>query len=456
MSKTEGHVQVFFNAHLLDERLDTSGALLAMDGKIHSVFVDPQAKETALQVAADLVGSTVVGNLVGSAPAETSHEPQCIDCQGLVLTPSFIDLHAHFREPGLTHKEDLESASRAAAAGGFGTAVLMANTNPIISTEAAALEINQNVRKLGYIDAYQVVSITRDFDGSATQELLDLTKESVPIISEDGKDVESSSVMLEAMKIAAAKNLTVSCHCEDSSLAIEAKKHRDAYRGSGDANELKATERLLALAENIMTDRNIALAEEAGCHVHIAHISTAQALDAVRRAKKRATTCISCEVTPHHLALNDSVPAIVNPPLRPESDRLALIQGILDGTIDAIATDHAPHTASEKADGAPGFTGIQTAFAVCNTALVRTKIISLSRLSSLMAANPARILEIKKGLLEQGYAADLVLLDPAAPNTAEPQNAERWYSKSTNTAPYSQQLYGEIVRVFKAGKELFN
>jgi dihydroorotase len=444
------------NARLVDRDHDGPGAIFVRSGKISAVYFGEEAdriREDIERMSCDC------GEPFYPGP------PEVIDARGAVLMPAFVDLHAHFRDPGLTHKEDLESGSRAAAAGGYGTVVLMANTNPPVSDQNTALSIDERARAIGLVDAFQCVSLTRALAGLETDHLDTLDPRLVPVASEDGREVASASVMLDVMERCAARGVTVSCHCEDPELAARAKSFRETALkdpASAGAN-LAAAERLLALAENTLTDRNLALAASAGCRIHIAHVSTATALDSVRRAKKIAAEkkgaagfAVTCEVTPHHLSLASGTPAIVNPPLRSDADRAALIQGILDGTVDAIATDHAPHTAEDKVAGAPGFSGIQTAFTVCNSALVETGHIDLSRLSALMSARPAEILSLPRGLLRSGYDADFVLVDPKRKTRVDASDPARWFSKGRNSPFDGNELTGEILVTFKRGRRVFD
>lgn len=526
--KAEGLERLYVNARLVDQDLDCPGSLLTAGGRIREVFPgDPEgsAFKGRTEAGPCAAGSCAAGSFAatasspaGSCAAAASGDAvfggvEVIDAKGLVLTPSFIDLHAHFRDPGYTHKEDLTSGSRAACAGGYGTVVLMANTDPVVSDAAHARAVRERAAETGLVDVYQAVSLTRAFDGKDVSALAALDSREVPIATEDGREVASAAVMLSALKLCAERGVTVSCHCEDPELAAAAKPFREAALAAardaglapgvlsvpggfvptksppsaapGVREHLAEAERLLALAEDVMTERNLLLARSAACRVHIAHASTARAIDAVRRAKAdAAASCeagtnektspdagastsgfrVTCEVTPHHLALDDSIPAVVNPPLRPARDREAVVAGILDGTVDAIATDHAPHTTADKAAGAPGFSGIQSAFAVCNTVLVRSGLIPLSRLSQLMSAHPACILGLgeSKGRLAAGCAADLVLLDPDSPcvfsgESPSGGNTSHWFSRSANGAPYASspacaQLYGRIEAVWKDGE----
>ena len=468
---------VIYNARLVDEFTDAYGALLVSKGKIHSVCKsDFCTEESAVKLAEGIF---------------SDDEPvELIDAKGLVLEPAFIDLHVHLRYPGQTQKEDLNSGLHATAAGGFGTIVAMPNTNPVVSSAELALQIDEEAEKIGLTKVFQTVSITKNFEGEDISHLEEIDRERIPVITEDGHDVLSSSVMLDGMKIAAEKEILVSCHSEAPTLAEKARPYRKAALeimkkyglsawGSDEnqlakvpAEELEKIDSaltqansLLAVAEDSATYRNIQLAKEAGCHVHIAHCSTKNSIEIVRQAKKEiekgrlnknpdyAHFNVTCEVTPHHLALTgDTEPmirALVNPPLRHEEDRLALIEALRDGTADVISTDHAPHTLEDKAAGAPGFSGAETAFAVCNTVLVKEFGFTPQKLSQLMSANPARILGLKKGLLEPGYDADLVLLDC---NKRWTVSGAAFKSKGKATPFEGRELTGKVEELFIGGK----
>lgn len=351
-----------------------------------------------------------------------------IEAGGLTCLPAFCDLHAHFRDPGQTQKEDLASGSCAAVRGGYTAVNLMANTTPVVSTHAQVKDILARARRVGLVDVHQCVSITHDMDGATVDHLEGLGKH-VRIISEDGRDVMDARVMLQAMTAAAHLGMTVMCHCEDRNLA------------SVDAR----------LAEDLMTHRNIELARVASCRLHIAHVSTEGSMRAVIDAR-RAGLPVTCEVTPHHLALTDETCFRVNPPLRPRRDVLALITAIRDGSVDAIATDHAPHTAADKAAGAPGMVGLETAFGVCHTTLVRPGHLSLGRLSELMSTNPAHLLGMHKGRIEPGYDGDLVLVDLATPWTVD---VNAFAGRSRNTPFEGMQLYGKVMLTIKAGRVVY-
>jgi dihydroorotase len=399
-----------------------------------------------------------------------------VDGGKATLMPSFIDMHAHFRYPGQGQKETLQSALSAGAAGGFGTAVLMPNTRPPVSDENTAMRIQREAETFGLMDVFQAVSITAEQRGESIAALDAL--EQTLVISEDGLDVRDAALMLDAMKIAAKKNIIVACHCEDARLSLEANKHRaralEILKKHGGLfaspskesradffcaqEEIKKANDFFTLAENIATERNIALAETADCRLHICHASTARAVDSVARAKQRNLCSISCEVTPHHIALcqegSGGLFAFVNPPLRPRSCREALINALALGVIDVIATDHAPHTAADKENGAAGFPGLETAFAVCNTHLVQSGVLTLQKISALMSANPARLLGIQKsrGKIQAGMDADFVLVDPKETWTVD---AKSFYTKGAYSPFDGIQLAGKIKAVYKKGIRVF-
>lgn len=483
----------FYNARLVDANTDTFGILLVAEGKIAAVIAGDFSAESAKKLAESFFS------------AQDGHTTiNFVDCNAMILQPAFIDLHAHFRYPGQGQKEELTTALAAAAAGGFGTLVLMPNTIPAISSKELVEQVCNDAHALGIADVIQSITLTKDYSGNDTSHLQQLSAFAdgtppsagqVVMATEDGKDVESSSTMLEAMKICGQKNITVACHSEDMTLAAAARPFRkvatdifavhapqpqEALGAIPDTTDssnpeikkalasLEQANRLLSLAEDIATDRNIRLAHQAGCHIHLSHVSTAGAMEAIRVAKAKGYR-VSCEVTPHHLGLSvaDNDPSlrhIVNPPLRSEEDRQAMIQALLDGTADCISTDHAPHTAQDKANGAPGFSGLETAYGVCNSVLVQGiqgavsgKTLTVSQLSQLMAANPARLLKLHqgnepRGLLQPGFVADLTLCNPTAQWTVCGQN---FASKGKYTPLEGKSLTGKVLATYHRGQEVF-
>ena len=431
------------NVKLVDYTLNTPGAVEIEDGIIKTVITDDKTVKDYLQ------------------KLKTQPEAEIIDGSGLVLMPAFVDMHTHFRYPGQTQKEEPECALRAAAAGGFGTVVLMPNTTPVMSDFETAKKIQAELCEYGLADVIQTMSITKDFAGTDTSHLDNITKSDIPVISEDGHDVQSAALMLQAMQKCAKKGIIVSCHCEEVSLvplaAVPRKKAVELQKTGADTKTpaplFDEAEKILALAEDTATERNLRIAQAAGCNIHIAHVSTRESIDAVRRAKKARPEFITCEVTPHHLALTKARNEFVNPPLRSEDDRQALLKAIQDGTVDAISTDHAPHTESDKQNGACGFTGLETAFAVCCTNLVKTKLITINKLSELMSANPAKRLGLNCGALAAGKKADLVLVDL---NKKWKVDSSKFFSKGKYSPFNGEILTGRITATFHNGRKVFS
>ncbi len=357
-----------------------------------------------------------------------------VDCntingEGLTLLPSFIDTHVHFRDPGFEYKEDILSGSRAAVKGGFTAVNLMANTKPVCSTMETVNYVINKASEVGLVDVHQCVSITRDFGGRDISHL-DSVTDPVSMISEDGYDVMDSKVMLQAMQKAKDMGLAVMCHCDDNELvSIDSR-----------------------LSENVMTWRNIELAKFAGNNIHIAHVSTKEAMQYIIDAKKKQFN-VTCEVTPHHMALTDEVKYRVNPPLRKEEDVNFLIKAIKEGYVDTIGTDHAPHTAEDKAKGAPGMSGIEIAFPICYTKLVKEGHITLSKLSEIMSKNPARLLKFNKGCINIGFDGDLVLVDLNEKFIVDSSN---FASKGRNTPFDGMALYGVVKITLKNGNIVYN
>ncbi|MEG2659523.1 MAG: dihydroorotase [Oscillospiraceae bacterium] len=360
---------------------------------------------------------TAIGNsLEGTAPI--------IDAKGSTVMPSFIDMHCHFRTPGFEHKEDILSGSRAAAHGGYTFVNCMANTKPVCSSAAIADSVMEKAKEINICDVNQCVSITENLDGKTTEHLKALPPH-IRFISDDGCGVQDSLVMLNAMEIAAKKGLTILSHAEDKSLSPV------DYR----------------LAEDLETLRNLHLAKSTGARLHMCHVSTIGSLAAIQNAR-RCGLKVTFEVTPHHIwfAKGDYR---VNPPIRTENDVNALIAAMKNGEVDAIATDHAPHTAEDKANGAPGMVGLETAFGVCYTKLCLENDMPLSLLSRMMSAAPAAILRLNKGYLRPGYDGDIVMVNTTLPYTV---HKEDFYSKGRNTPWDGAELQGKIELTVKQGE----
>jgi dihydroorotase len=375
-------------------------------------------------------------------------------------------------------KETIESASMAAAAGGFGTVFCMANTYPVTDSLKRAESIKLRADALGLIDLHPALSLTRGMEGMELSEVLVNQAENglkLPLLlSEDGKDLADEELFFKAMKEARRLGIPISCHCDFGGSEAEAAKKAGKPRKTWSRIE-----------ENFAVQRVIGLGKKADCRIHIAHVSTKEAVEMVRAAKKELPDeteprynnsrenkssgfCLSCEAAPHHFCLGeedaekmgDESFGRVNPPLRSPEDREAVKAAIKDGTIDLIATDHAPHTLEDKAKGAPGFSGLETAFAASFTELVRggisarNPIIGTKRLSALMSANPCRLAGLKdRGRLVPGLRADLVVINSEALRKAEPLNFK---TRGKNSPFAGQELYGQILLTFHGGRIVYS
>lgn len=374
----------------------------------------------------DFIGDVYINfGIIQQIGTSINKQCQIIDGEGLVLMPSFTDLHCHFRDPGYTYKEDIRTGSLAAAKGGYTSVNLMANTMPVCGDMDTVSYVLNKSRTINLIDIHQSVSITRDLLGQDISHLDELQPE-VLMISDDGKGVANSKIMLQAMAKAKEKGLMVISHAESEEL----------------------TEVDTRLAENTMTWRDIALAKFTGCHLHVAHVSTKEAMKEIIRAKEDGVK-VTCEVTPHHLALTNVTEYRVNPPLREKEDMDFLIKSIKEGWVDAIATDHAPHSLEDKKNGANGISGLETAFSICYEKLVKEGYITLNKLSELMSRNPAKLMRLKKGEVKIGFEGDLVLVDLNAEYVID---SETFKSKGKNTPFNGKKTFGEIVKTIKAGR----
>jgi dihydroorotase len=445
--------------------------------------------------ASDFYGSVVIENGLikevlprENSPSRGPAKPQAVDTviegggkSGLVLMPAFVDLHAHFREPGfgeVSEKETLESASLAAAAGGYGTVVAMANTRPPVDSVDRAAFLKNRADALGLVDLCPVLCLTKNMEGKELSEITKLsgreTESFIRMLSEDGKDMVDDSLFLAAFLEARRVGLPVSCHCDLG-------------------------------GEYAAVSRAVELATRAGAKIHIAHVSTKAAIDLIRSVKAGGPWpgrlnegvaadgsptavpakgpvgnegfTLTCEITPHHLAFDEKDARAlgaatfgnVAPPLGSGENRLALREALADGTADAVATDHAPHTQADKAAGAPGFSGLETAFAVCYSVLVAPEALaepaagsagtsgklSLQKLSALMSASPARILGFgdSRGKIVPGCRADLVIVDTEVVWTVSPENFK---SRGKNSPFRQRELKGKVLVTIHRGRVVFD
>ena len=386
--------------------------------------VNARGEETELYLS----GGTIQAVGRGLAALAGPDEP-VLDAGGLTVLPAFVDLHTHWRTPGFEYKEDIETGSRAAAAGGYTFVNLMPNTKPVCSSAEQARWVMDEARRVGLCGANQTVSITENFDGKSVQRLLDLPDD-IKFITEDGKGVQSNEVMAKAFAICAEKGITLMSHAEDMDISPW------DYR----------------LAENIETVRNLHLCEYYGTRLHMCHVSTKEAMLAIGEAKQKGAN-VTCEVTPHHLWFHDT-DYKVNPPIRQKEDVDALVAAIKAGLVDAIATDHAPHSAEDKANGMAGMVGSETAFSVCYTKLCLQEGLPLSVLSDLMSYYPACILGLQsKGRLLPGWDADFTLVELDEPFVVDP---ETFHSKSRNTPFAGAELFGRVWMTVMGGKITYN
>ncbi|WP_214768634.1 dihydroorotase [Exiguobacterium sp. s133] len=390
--------------------------------------------------------------LITDLDAAPRADEQVIDASNRLLAPGFVDIHVHLREPGGEHKETIATGTAAAAAGGFTTICPMPNTRPVPDDRETLEALFKKIEETASVRVLPYAAISKNQLGQELVAFEELTDAFA--FTDDGVGVQSAAVMREAMRRAAKLGKAVVAHCEDDTLKAGC-VHEGAY------SEREGLQGIPSLAESIHIARDVLIAEATGCHYHVCHVSTKESVRVIRDAK-RAGIRVTAEVTPHHLVLTeDDIEGQdpnfkMNPPLRSKADRAALLEGLRDGTIDCIATDHAPHAADEKALGierAPfGITGFETAFPLLYTKLVQTNQMTLSDLVDALARKPAALFDLPYGRLEVGAPADLVLLDL---ETVRPVEPERFYSKGKNTPFAGQLLTGYPVMTLVGGKIVF-
>jgi dihydroorotase len=366
-------------------------------------------------------------------------EGTVIDAAGKIVCPGFIDMHVHLREPGFEYKEDIATGTRAAAVGGFTTVCCMPNTNPVIDNAAVATFVRERAAKAGVVNVLPIGCISKAQAGHELTEMADLVAAGCVAVSDDGKPVSDASLMRNALDYAKMFDLPVLSHCEERSFTKNGQMHEGYF------SILYGLKGIPAAAEELMVGRDIKLAEMTDAHVHICHASTRGSMELIREAKSRGLK-VTAEVTPHHLVLTDEIvgdydaDTKVNPPLRSEEHLQALLQGLLDGTVDCIATDHAPHHLESKDCeydlAAFGISGLETAAAVVMDGLVNKGWLDLVRMVELFTIGPADVLGIDKGTLDVGTDADITILDPELTKVVNPAE---FYSKGKNT-PFKGQI----------------
>lgn len=405
----------------------------------------------------DEVGELYIkdGKIVGSISAEEEKSAMRTDASDRVVCPGLVDIHVHLREPGQTHKETIETGSWAAAAGGFTTVVCMPNTSPPADNAGTIQYILDAAQRSAVVNVYPTGCITVERKGELLAPIGSLKRAGVVAISDDGDCVQNNEIMRRALEYANMFGLPIMDHCQDMNLT------EGGVMNEGEMSLRLGLRGWPSTAEDIIVARNALLAELTGAHVHMQHISSAGAVEVLRRAKQRGVG-VTAEVTPHHLALTDAciqnfnTNFKMNPPLRTEEDRQALIKGVKDGTLDILATDHAPHTNYEKDrefDYAPfGVVGLETCFAVCREVLCEEAGISLPETLGLMTYKPAELLGLPAGTLSEGLQADVIILNPRAKWTVE---EETLLGKSKNSPWLGEELTGKIEETIVAGKTVY-
>lgn len=404
---------------------------------------------------------------------ETKEEVRYLEAFGKWVVPGLIDLHVHLREPGFEHKETIETGTKAAARGGFTTVCCMPNTRPVIDSKATVEQVDRQAKAAGKVKVLAAGAITKEQKGETLVDLAELVSadtvsqvllgRGICAQTEDGRTVMDAGLMHRAMEQAAERGVPIFSHAEEETLA-------GGCIHDGEIAAQFGMKGIPSEAEEIIVSRDLLLARATGCQLHFCHVSTAGSVELIRAAKESGLA-VTAETAPHYLALDEtSLVATredgtryldpnkkMNPPLRAAKDREALIQGIQDGTIDAIATDHAPHTREEKEKGivdAPfGVTGLETSFAVSYTELVRTGVLSPLDLVRIMSTTPARILGLDRGSIQPGKVADLAIIDVTQPWVI---HGEDLVSKGKNTAFEGRRVYGQVVVTIAEGEIIYD
>ncbi|MBK9796334.1 MAG: dihydroorotase [Holophagaceae bacterium] len=423
------------NVRLVDpaQNLDGPGSLLVIEGAVAAIGAD--AEHDALAVGAEL-----------------------LDGGGAVLSPGFVDLHVHFREPGQTRKESIESGGRAAVAGGFTSVCAMANTKPVNDSVAITEMMLTRAAKADLCRYFPLGTVSREMKGEELADMGTLKAAGCVAFSDDGLPISNASLMRRALEYTRWLDVPVVAHEEDKDLSGKGYMHEGAVSASLGCLGIPAA------AEEAMVARDIVLAEHTGGHLHLAHLSTRGSLRMVRDAKARGLS-VTCEVTPHHFALSDKElmrfdsDFKMNPPLRTEADIQAILEALADGTVDAIATDHAPHGWDDKEVELPiaafGVIGLETALPLTLELLVNRKVISLARAISLLSGGPAQVFHLDRqghGSLKPGAPADFVLFDPEAKIQVDRAYIQ---SKSFNTPFKGWSLPGKVLGTWVGGKKVW-
>lgn len=398
--------------------------LLVKGGRV----IDPESDRDEI---ADVVIEK--GRIVRVAKNTRIKNAEILDASGKIVCPGFIDIHVHLREPGFEYKEDIASGTRAAAAGGFTTVCCMPNTEPVIDNLAVARFIRERAKISGVVNVLPIGSITKKQKGEELSEYADLLAAGCVGFSDDGRPVMRADVMRNALEYTRMFGIPLLAHSEDLNLTADGQMHEGYY------STYYGLKGIPAASEEVMVARDIILTRLTGGHLHICHTSTAGSMHLIRQAKAEGLN-VTCEVTPHHLILSDEIVGTydtdtkVAPPLRSKEHIAALKEALLDGTVDCIATDHAPHHLEAKDCefnlAAVGISGLETAVAVIMDQLVAPGHLELPKMVKLFTIGPAAVLGLEGGALNPGAAADITIIDPKLTKTVDPQ---RFYSKGKNT-----------------------
>ena len=380
---------------------------------------------------------------------------QVIDAAGLVVCPGLVDMHVHLRDPGLTYKEDIITGSAAAARGGVTSMACMANTDPTVDCPKQVAYVLEKAKQGSGVQVYPIAALSKGLRGEEPTDADALKKAGAIALSDDGNNVDNANLMRDVLIRARRLDLPVLCHCEDTSMVAG----RAVNEGS--VSRQLWLEGRPAIAEEIMVMRDAMLAEETGAHVHICHVSTARSVEIIRKMKKKGVP-ITCETCPQYFTLTEDEVltqgsmARVNPPLRTAQDVKGIIAGLKDGTIDVIATDHAPHSAEEKArplTRAPsGMIGLETSLAITLTELYHTKKMELPAIIRRMTTNPSDILHLPKGRMSLGVDADLTIFDPDEAWVIDP---EQFASKARNTPFAGRTVKGKVKYTIVKGEVIY-
>jgi len=422
--------------------------LLIKGGRV----IDPASKTD--KIADVLIEDSKIVSI--GKPSAVSHQPSAIkviDAKGKIVIPGLIDLHTHLREPGHEEEETIATGTRAAAKGGITTVCCMPNTHPVIDDQTTVEFILLKAKNEGVVTVLPIGAITKGSLGEELSEIGELKKAGIVAISDDGEAVMNSLIMRRALEYAKMFNLPVISHCEDKNLS------RDGVMNEGYYSTILGLRGIPKEAEEVMVARDIILAQLTGGHLHIAHVSTAGSVELIRQAKKKGVK-VTCETAPQYFTLTEETVSKfdtntkVNPPLRTEVDVEAIKEGLKDGTIDCIATDHAPHTEEEKNkeyDLAPfGIIGLETLVPLVITELVNKKILTLTEAIAKVTVNPAQILKLNTGQLKTGSPADITIID-----LDKKETITSFLSKSKNSPYLGMKLQGLVFATIVNGKIVF-